>query len=55
MPTTNKAVQFWIQRVDQNKDRYYYNLLTKLATKDRPNFFRGGILADDMGLEKQYK
>jgi len=23
MPTTNKAVQFWIQRVDQNKDRYY--------------------------------
>jgi SWI/SNF-related matrix-associated actin-dependent regulator of chromatin subfamily A3 len=52
MPTTNKAVQFWIQREDQNKDRYYYNIMTKLAVKDRPNFFRGGILADDMGLGK---
>ncbi|GBB84001.1 hypothetical protein RclHR1_10650001 [Rhizophagus clarus] len=51
-PTIDEKVQFWIQKKDQMKKILYFNTLAKFATLTRPNLTRGGILADDMGLDK---
>uniref|UniRef100_A0A8B9PZ08 Helicase like transcription factor n=1 Tax=Apteryx owenii TaxID=8824 RepID=A0A8B9PZ08_APTOW len=44
---SNDLPPFWEER-----NNFYYNILTNFAVKERPKNVLGGILADDMGLGK---
>uniref|UniRef100_A0A8B9Q2W1 Helicase like transcription factor n=1 Tax=Apteryx owenii TaxID=8824 RepID=A0A8B9Q2W1_APTOW len=44
---SNDLPPFWEER-----NNFYYNILTNFAVKERPKNVLGGILADDMGLVK---
>ncbi|NXI61513.1 HLTF factor, partial [Anseranas semipalmata] len=44
---SNDLPPFWEER-----NNFYYNILTNFAEKNRPKNVLGGILADDMGLGK---
>lgn len=48
---TDKPVQFWQLRKDENKT-YYYNVATKTPQTSPPVLGRGALFADAMGLGK---